>query len=563
MVAAADDFVAEALDQVGPGAAGRRRARSSPTSSGPVELCLDRDPGAGPRVTGCCCRCSPPCTKAARTRCWQLGSRVLERWPDARRAVAGRGARGAGHRRRHRRSARRRAGRWRTRRRRSGGQPRRDRARRASVGAGRPRRRSRAPPRATSSRRPTAAEPSGSRRWRSRCSVLEPASSTSPATAATALDAARRRAPRGAASADDVFVTVLAHLVRAVCCCGPATSPTPQPSRRRRGGVVAQMGQPWWTAAMLRTRRPSPRFGPDGWAGLDAPVAARRVDFAASRGAARRGRHHAAHGGVGRPAPRRARAGRRAVRRRAAVVGDHGAARAVPGGDWPSSQAHAPARPAGTHLVDALARARAALDAGRRPRRRPNLDSDASPTARAELAVEGDSWRVVFNGRPARVRDMKGIGDLAVLLARPGVEVHALELMGGPDVGGTAGPAPRRPGPPRLPGTHRRAAARHRRGARRQRPGPGRAGRGRARRPRRAAQRGVRARAAARAPPDRAPSGPARPSRTASARRSASSTNSIPSSAATWPTPSAPARGARTSPEPRCPGRSSAAALTV
>ena len=36
---------------------------------------------------------------------------------------------------------------------------------------------------------------------------------------------------------------------------------------------------------------------------------------------------------------------------------------------------------------------------------------------------------------------MKGIGDLAVLLARPGVEVHALELMGGRDVGGAAGPA--------------------------------------------------------------------------------------------------------------------------
>ena len=36
---------------------------------------------------------------------------------------------------------------------------------------------------------------------------------------------------------------------------------------------------------------------------------------------------------------------------------------------------------------------------------------------------------------------MKGIADLATLVTRPGREVHALELMGGQDVGGTAGPA--------------------------------------------------------------------------------------------------------------------------
>ena len=44
-------------------------------------------------------------------------------------------------------------------------------------------------------------------------------------------------------------------------------------------------------------------------------------------------------------------------------------------------------------------------------------------------------------GKTVRVRDIKGIGDLATLLARPGAEVHALELMGGVDVGGEAGPA--------------------------------------------------------------------------------------------------------------------------
>ena len=61
--------------------------------------------------------------------------------------------------------------------------------------------------------------------------------------------------------------------------------------------------------------------------------------------------------------------------------------------------------------------------------------------AEPELVSEGDSWRVGFGGRTVRVRDMKGVRDLAVLLARPGAEVHALELMGGADVGDAAGPA--------------------------------------------------------------------------------------------------------------------------
>ena len=67
------------------------------------------------------------------------------------------------------------------------------------------------------------------------------------------------------------------------------------------------------------------------------------------------------------------------------------------------------------------------------------LDGGDHRTA-AELAREGDGWRVVFDGRTTRVRDMKGIADLAVLLTRPRKEVHALELMGGQDVGGAAGP---------------------------------------------------------------------------------------------------------------------------
>jgi hypothetical protein len=70
------------------------------------------------------------------------------------------------------------------------------------------------------------------------------------------------------------------------------------------------------------------------------------------------------------------------------------------------------------------------------------LARDAAPTARPTAAVpqsspgesvfrrEGEVWLVRFGGVDARVRDAKGMADLAVLLARPGIEVHVAELMG-------------------------------------------------------------------------------------------------------------------------------------
>jgi predicted ATPase len=63
----------------------------------------------------------------------------------------------------------------------------------------------------------------------------------------------------------------------------------------------------------------------------------------------------------------------------------------------------------------------------------------ADPEA-AHLRYEGDVWAVTYAGRTVRVRDLKGVGDLAVLLRRPGEDVHCLELMGATDVG-DAGPA--------------------------------------------------------------------------------------------------------------------------
>lgn len=59
-----------------------------------------------------------------------------------------------------------------------------------------------------------------------------------------------------------------------------------------------------------------------------------------------------------------------------------------------------------------------------------------APTARAaerEAAFyrDGEVWTVSFAGRTARLRDTKGLRDLAVLLARPGQQTHVTELAGG------------------------------------------------------------------------------------------------------------------------------------
>ena len=59
----------------------------------------------------------------------------------------------------------------------------------------------------------------------------------------------------------------------------------------------------------------------------------------------------------------------------------------------------------------------------------------AAPSGRAAFVRSGTVWRLEFRGRAVTVVDSKGIRDLAVLLARPGREVHVLDLVeasGGP-----------------------------------------------------------------------------------------------------------------------------------
>jgi hypothetical protein len=64
----------------------------------------------------------------------------------------------------------------------------------------------------------------------------------------------------------------------------------------------------------------------------------------------------------------------------------------------------------------------------------------ATSQSAAVLAREGDVWRLDFEGRVLRVRDAKGMRHLALLLANPGIEFHAVEVAGSADgVGGVAG----------------------------------------------------------------------------------------------------------------------------
>jgi hypothetical protein len=58
------------------------------------------------------------------------------------------------------------------------------------------------------------------------------------------------------------------------------------------------------------------------------------------------------------------------------------------------------------------------------------LDAPAR-AADAELLRDGELWRVRHRGVTAHLPDLKGLADLAVLLARPGADVHVLELAGG------------------------------------------------------------------------------------------------------------------------------------
>jgi hypothetical protein len=49
---------------------------------------------------------------------------------------------------------------------------------------------------------------------------------------------------------------------------------------------------------------------------------------------------------------------------------------------------------------------------------------------------DGNVWALTFEDATAHLKDAKGLRDLAVLIASPGVDVHATELLGSADRGG-------------------------------------------------------------------------------------------------------------------------------
>jgi hypothetical protein len=76
-------------------------------------------------------------------------------------------------------------------------------------------------------------------------------------------------------------------------------------------------------------------------------------------------------------------------------------------------------------LDERLARAAAMLP---EPDDAPAAAEPAHGPAHAVLAREGDVWRLDYEGRVLRVRDAKGMRHLALLLANPGVEFHAVDV---------------------------------------------------------------------------------------------------------------------------------------
>ena len=70
-----------------------------------------------------------------------------------------------------------------------------------------------------------------------------------------------------------------------------------------------------------------------------------------------------------------------------------------------------------------------------------DVPSAGDRRAPARLAFDAGTWLVDFGGAARRVKDSKGMRDIARLVARPGVAVAALDLVGEVVVERDLGPA--------------------------------------------------------------------------------------------------------------------------
>jgi hypothetical protein len=91
------------------------------------------------------------------------------------------------------------------------------------------------------------------------------------------------------------------------------------------------------------------------------------------------------------------------------------------------------------NLDERVARVDALLERDSAPAAPPPADGPIG----AALRREGDVWRMEYEGRTLSVRDAKGMRHLALLLANPGIEFHAVEIAGAAEGGAApAGPEP-------------------------------------------------------------------------------------------------------------------------
>jgi hypothetical protein len=59
-----------------------------------------------------------------------------------------------------------------------------------------------------------------------------------------------------------------------------------------------------------------------------------------------------------------------------------------------------------------------------------NSGQPEAPPSRNVFRLEGEYWTVTFEGRVARLKNSKGLHDIAYLLSHPAREIHAADLMG-------------------------------------------------------------------------------------------------------------------------------------
>jgi hypothetical protein len=62
---------------------------------------------------------------------------------------------------------------------------------------------------------------------------------------------------------------------------------------------------------------------------------------------------------------------------------------------------------------------------------RPATEDAAHDQARPVVQPDGDTWQLSYAGRKAHLPDLKGLHDLAVLIAHPGQPIHVTQLLTG------------------------------------------------------------------------------------------------------------------------------------